>query len=136
MSEPDPNWTGLLQRVVDGDALAFVQASRLVNSFLVRWNAYVFRDEWDDLVQEVIAAGGARAARRAPARSAGGDRLPEEHRALQVRGPGPDSASRGQRRELPLGSHRRGLRAPARGAARSRGPRGPARAARPRDRCF
>src|SRR4029453_5633474 len=58
MSEPDPNWTGLLQRVVDGDALAFVQASRLVNSFLVRWNAYVFRDEWDDLVQEVIAAGG------------------------------------------------------------------------------
>src|SRR4029453_1548597 len=57
MSEPDPNWTGLLQRVVDGDALAFVQASRLVNSFLVRWNAYVFRDEWDDLVQEGIARG-------------------------------------------------------------------------------
>jgi RNA polymerase sigma-70 factor, ECF subfamily len=57
MAEPDPNWTGLLQRVVDGDVLAFVQASRLVNRFLVRWNAYVFRDEWDDLVQEVIAAG-------------------------------------------------------------------------------
>ena len=47
----------MLQRVVDGDGLALVQASRLVNSFLVRWNAYVFRDEWEDLVQEVISAG-------------------------------------------------------------------------------
>lgn len=47
----------MLQRVVDGDGLALVQASRLVNGFLVRWNAYVFRDEWEDLVQEVIAAG-------------------------------------------------------------------------------
>lgn len=52
-----PDWTGLLERVVDGDGLAFVQASRLVNSFLVRWDAYAFREEWDDLVQEVIAAG-------------------------------------------------------------------------------
>ena len=51
-----PDWTGLLQRVVDGDGLAFVQASRLVNGFLVRWNAYAFREEWDDLIQEVIAA--------------------------------------------------------------------------------
>jgi RNA polymerase sigma factor (sigma-70 family) len=27
-----------------------------VNGFLVRWNAYAFRDEWEDLVQEVISA--------------------------------------------------------------------------------
>jgi RNA polymerase sigma-70 factor (ECF subfamily) len=57
MPASGPDWTGLLQRVVDGDGLAFVQASRLVNGFLVRWNAYAFREEWDDLVQEVIAAG-------------------------------------------------------------------------------
>ena len=48
------DWTGVLRRVVDGDRLALVQASRLVNGFLVRWNAYDFRDEWEDLVQEVI----------------------------------------------------------------------------------
>jgi RNA polymerase sigma-70 factor (ECF subfamily) len=53
----DPDWAGLLQRVAEGDALAFVQASRLVNGFLVRWDAYAFREEWDDLVQEVISAG-------------------------------------------------------------------------------
>jgi len=47
----------MLQRVVDGDGLALVQASRLVNGFLMRWNAYAFRDEWEDLVQEVISAG-------------------------------------------------------------------------------
>ena len=46
----------MLRRVVEGDRLALVQASRLVNGFLVRWNAYDFRDEWEDLVQEVISA--------------------------------------------------------------------------------
>ncbi len=54
MSEGD--WIGVLQRVVDGDRLALAQASRLVNAFLVRWSAYDFRDEWEDLVQEVITA--------------------------------------------------------------------------------
>lgn len=57
MPVSDPDWAGLLQRVAAGDGLAFVQASRLVNGFLVRWDAYAFREEWDDLVQEVIAAG-------------------------------------------------------------------------------
>jgi RNA polymerase sigma-70 factor, ECF subfamily len=54
VSEQD--WTGVLQRVVDGDRLALIQVGRLVNGFLVRWNAYAFRDEWEDLVQEVISA--------------------------------------------------------------------------------
>jgi len=53
---PESDWTGVLRRVVDGDRLALVRASRLVNSFLVRWNAYDFRDDWEDLVQEVICA--------------------------------------------------------------------------------
>lgn len=57
MSVSDPDWAGLLQRVVDGDGLALVQAARLVNGFLVRWNAYAFRDEWEDVVQEVVSAG-------------------------------------------------------------------------------
>ena len=57
MPVSEPDWAGLLQRVASGDGLAFVQASRLVNGFLVRWDAYAFREEWDDLVQEVIAAG-------------------------------------------------------------------------------
>src|SRR5574342_723655 len=57
MPVSDPDWAGLLQRVVDGDGLALVQATRLVNGFLVRWNAYAFREEWEDLVQEVISAG-------------------------------------------------------------------------------
>jgi RNA polymerase sigma-70 factor (ECF subfamily) len=56
MPVPEGDWIGVLRRVVDGDRLALVQASRLVNSFLVRWNAYDLRDEWEDLVQEVITA--------------------------------------------------------------------------------
>lgn len=27
-----------------------------MNSFLVRWNAYQFREEWDDITQEVVSA--------------------------------------------------------------------------------
>ena len=53
---PETDWTAVLRRVVEGDRLALVQVSRLVNGFLVRWNAYDFRDEWEDLVQEVISA--------------------------------------------------------------------------------
>ncbi len=56
MSVPERDWTAVLQRIVDGDRLALVQASRLVNGFLVYWNAYAFRNEWEDLVQEVILA--------------------------------------------------------------------------------
>jgi len=56
MSVPEGDWSRVLQRVVDGDRLALVQLARLVNGFLVRWNAYDLRDDWEDLVQEVIAA--------------------------------------------------------------------------------
>jgi RNA polymerase sigma-70 factor (ECF subfamily) len=56
MPVPEGNWIGVLQRVLAGDRLALLQASRLVNGFLVRWNAYDFHDEWEDLVQEVICA--------------------------------------------------------------------------------
>lgn len=56
MPVPEGDWIGVLRRVLEGDRLALVQASRLVNGFLVRWNAYDLRDEWEDVVQEVIAA--------------------------------------------------------------------------------
>lgn len=56
MPVPEPDWTAVLRRVVAGDRLALVQASRLINGFLAGWNAYDFRDEWEDVVQEAICA--------------------------------------------------------------------------------
>jgi len=52
----DQDWSTILRRLLEGDRLALVHVARLVNGFLVRWNAYDFRDEWDDLVQEVVSA--------------------------------------------------------------------------------
>lgn len=46
----------MVRRLLDGDAQAFLALARLVNSFLVRWRAYDFSDEWEDLIQEVVAA--------------------------------------------------------------------------------
>jgi RNA polymerase sigma-70 factor (ECF subfamily) len=53
----DQDWGAVLKRVLEGDHLALAQVARLVNGFLAHWHAYDFRDEWDDLVQEVVAAG-------------------------------------------------------------------------------
>src|SRR5262249_13175931 len=50
------DWMAVLRRILAGDRLALAQTSRLINGFLAGWNAYDFRDEWDDLVQEVISA--------------------------------------------------------------------------------
>jgi RNA polymerase sigma-70 factor (ECF subfamily) len=54
MSGEREDWAVVLERLLDGDRAALLQLTRLVNSFLMRWNAYDFRDEWDDLVQEVL----------------------------------------------------------------------------------
>ena len=56
MATPNEDWAQVLERLLDGDRLALLQLTRLLNSFLGRWNAYDFRDEWDDLIQEVILA--------------------------------------------------------------------------------
>lgn len=56
MSQPREDWYAVLRRLMEGDRLALVKLSRLLNSFLARWNAYDFRDEWDDLIQEVVMA--------------------------------------------------------------------------------
>jgi RNA polymerase sigma-70 factor (ECF subfamily) len=58
MSLPREDWAAVLERLLGGDRLALLQLSRLVNGFLARWNAYDFRDEWDDVIQEVVLAAG------------------------------------------------------------------------------
>jgi RNA polymerase sigma factor (sigma-70 family) len=56
MTAPAEDWAAALERLLRGDRLALAQLSRLVNALLARWNAYDFRDEWDDLIQEVLVA--------------------------------------------------------------------------------
>jgi len=46
----------VLAALLDGDRLAFLRMSRLVTHYLIRLRAYDFRDEWPDLVQEVVTA--------------------------------------------------------------------------------
>ena len=58
MSSRGEDWASVLQRLRDGDPRALLRLSRLVNSFLVRWNAYGFRDDWEDLIQEIVFAAG------------------------------------------------------------------------------
>lgn len=50
------DWGATLEALLDGDALALARLTRLVNGFLGRWNAYDFRSDWEDLVQEVVVA--------------------------------------------------------------------------------
>ena len=52
----EPDWGAVLERLVRGDRLAFLELNRLVTGFLVQLRAYDFRDEWDDLRQEVLAS--------------------------------------------------------------------------------
>jgi RNA polymerase sigma-70 factor (ECF subfamily) len=51
-----PDWPALLERLLGGDRLAFLEFNRLVTGFLVQLRAYDFREEWDDLRQEVLAS--------------------------------------------------------------------------------
>jgi RNA polymerase sigma-70 factor (ECF subfamily) len=48
------DWAATLEALEQGDALALAKLTRLVNGFLGRWNAYDFRSDWDDLIQEVL----------------------------------------------------------------------------------
>lgn len=45
-----------MDRLLDGDEVACLKLSRLVTGFLASWRAYDFRDDWQDLVQEVLIA--------------------------------------------------------------------------------
>ena len=48
------DWMAVVDRLLAGDRRAFLELNRLVTGFLVQLRAYDFRDEWDDLRQEVI----------------------------------------------------------------------------------
>jgi RNA polymerase sigma-70 factor (ECF subfamily) len=54
MAGPAEDWTAVVARLLDGDRVAFAKLNRLVTGFLVQLRAYDFRDEWDDLRQEVM----------------------------------------------------------------------------------
>jgi RNA polymerase sigma-70 factor (ECF subfamily) len=41
-------------RLLAGDRLAFLEVNRLISGFLARFRAYDFREEWEDLRQEVV----------------------------------------------------------------------------------
>jgi RNA polymerase sigma factor (sigma-70 family) len=47
-------WILVVERLLAGDRLAFLKVNRLITSFLTQLGAYDFRDEWDDLRQEVV----------------------------------------------------------------------------------
>jgi RNA polymerase sigma-70 factor (ECF subfamily) len=51
-----PDWLELQERLVRGDRLACLELNRLVTAILRQLRAYDFRDEWDDLRQEVAMA--------------------------------------------------------------------------------
>lgn len=53
MGAPKEDWLVILDRLQAGDRLAFARINRLISGFLVQLRAFDFRDEWDDLRQEV-----------------------------------------------------------------------------------
>lgn len=46
----------MVARIRRGDRVAFVSLARLVTGFLSSWRAFDFRDDWDDMVQDVVLA--------------------------------------------------------------------------------
>lgn len=56
MSAPRKDWAAVVDRLLEGDERACLELSRLVTGFLASWRAYDFHDDWEDLVQEVLAA--------------------------------------------------------------------------------
>lgn len=54
MPPPPEDWIAVVERLLGGDRAAFLELNRLITRFLVQWRAYDFRDDWDDLRQEVV----------------------------------------------------------------------------------
>ena len=46
----------MVDQLVEGDQVAFLKLSRLITGFLIRLRAYDFREDWPDLIQEVLLA--------------------------------------------------------------------------------
>lgn len=56
MGSAGEDWAAVLSRLLAGDRVALAQVNRLVTSQLTQLRAYDFREEWDDLRQEVLVA--------------------------------------------------------------------------------
>jgi len=56
MRGPATDWGAVVERLLANDRLAFLQVNRLVTGCLTQLRAYDFKDEWDDLRQEVVLA--------------------------------------------------------------------------------
>jgi len=56
MSRGATDWAHAIERLQVGDRLALYELTRFITGFLIRWNAFDFRDDWDDLIQEVLIA--------------------------------------------------------------------------------
>lgn len=54
MERAPRDWIAIVDRLLAGDRLAFLELNRLITSFLARLRAYEFREEWEDLRQEVV----------------------------------------------------------------------------------
>jgi RNA polymerase sigma-70 factor (ECF subfamily) len=54
VSSGAPDWDAVQRRLLAGDRLAFLEINRLITGFLSQLRAYDFREEWDDLRQEVL----------------------------------------------------------------------------------
>lgn len=50
------DWNEVLERLIEGDRVAFARFNRLLSGFLAQLRAYDFREEWEDLRQEVLLA--------------------------------------------------------------------------------
>ena len=49
----DP-WCEIANAALSGDRIAYGRLVRLVNGYLIRWRAFDFRSDWDDMVQDVL----------------------------------------------------------------------------------
>jgi len=56
MGSAGEDWAEVLDRLLAGDRGALARLNRLVTTELTRLRAYDFREEWDDLRQEVLLA--------------------------------------------------------------------------------
>ncbi len=50
------DWGAIVERLLDGDRVAFAHLNRLISGCLAQLRAYDFREEWEDLRQEVLVA--------------------------------------------------------------------------------
>jgi RNA polymerase sigma-70 factor (ECF subfamily) len=55
-SRAERDWGDVQERLLAGDRLAFLEVNRLITGVLRQLRAYDFRDEWEDLRQEVVIA--------------------------------------------------------------------------------